>query len=130
MLCDVAERRISVGQPTVLLMGQRFVSNDAPWPQALQQLDLASLSTEEFVGALEAAAQVAGSRALVMIDAMNEGAGRNIWPNHLAAFLAPLENSPWIGVVLTVRSSFEEFTLPADVRARATVVAPLRIHGA
>ena len=122
LLCDVARRRISAGRPTVLLMGQRFVSNDEPWSQALKQLDLSSLSAEEFVGALEAAAQAAGSRALVMIDALNEGAGRKIWPSHLAAFLAPLENSPWIGVVLAVRSSFEEVILPADVRSRAAIV--------
>ena len=122
LLCDVASQRVSAGRPTVLLMGQRFVSNDVPWSQALQQLDLPSLSAEEFVGALEAAAQAAGSRALVMIDAINEGAGRNIWPSHLAAFLAPLERSPWIGVVLAVRLSFEELILPADVRSRAAVV--------
>ena len=129
LLCDLASRRISAGRPTVLLMGQRFVSSDAPWSQALQQLDLPNLSVEEFVGALEAAAQAADSRALVMIDAMNEGAGRNVWPSHLAAFLAPLERSPWIGVVLTVRSSFEEFTLPADVRTRAAVVIHLGFTG-
>ena len=122
LLCDVASQRVSAGRPTVLLMGQRFVSSDVPWSQALQQLDLSSLSAEEFVGALEAAAQAAGSRALVMIDAINEGAGRNIWPSHLGAFLAPLESSPWIGVVLTVRSPFEKFILPADVHSRATVV--------
>ena len=110
-------------------MGQRFVSNDVPWSQVLQQLDLSSLSAEEFVGALEAVAQAAGSRALVMIDAINEGAGRNIWPSHLGAFLAPLESSPWIGVVLTVRSSFEKFILPADVHSRATVVTHSGFEG-
>ena len=122
LLCDLARQRVFAGRPTVLLMGQRFVSNDVPWSQALWQLDLSSLSAEEFVGALEAAAQTAGSRALVMIDAINEGAGRIIWPSHLAVFLACLERSPWIGVVLSVRSSFEELVLPADVRSRAAVV--------
>ena len=48
LLCDVASQRVSAGRPTVLLMGQRFVSNDVPWSQALQQLDLSSLSAEEF----------------------------------------------------------------------------------
>ena len=122
LLCDLARRRVSAGRPTVLLMGQRFVSNDAPWSQALQQLDLAGLSAEKFVGAIEAAAQAAGARALLAIDAVNEGAGRNIWPSHLAGFLAHLERSPWIGVVLAVRSSFEELVLPADVGSRAVVV--------
>ena len=40
LLCDIARHRIESGRPTVLLMGQRFVSPDAPWTQALQQLDL------------------------------------------------------------------------------------------
>jgi hypothetical protein len=122
LLCDVARQRVAASRPTVLLMGQRFVSADAPWTQAIQQLDLPGLAAEEFVGALEAAAQAAGCRALVLIDALNEGSGRLIWPSHLAAFLAHLERSPWIGVLLSVRSSYEEIVVPEDVRARAVPV--------
>jgi hypothetical protein len=122
LLCDVARQRVAAGRPTVLLMGQRFVSADAPWTQALQQLDLPCLSAEEFVGALEASAQAAGCRALVLIDAINEGSGRLIWPSHVAAFLAHLERSPWIGVLLSVRSSYEEIVVPEEVRARAVRV--------
>ncbi len=122
LLCDVARQRIAKDRPTVLLMGQRFVSTDAPWTQALQQLDLTTLSTEEFVGAIETAAQVANCRALVLIDAINEGSGRLIWPSHLAAFLAHPERSPWIGVLLSIRTSYEESLIPEEVRARAVVV--------
>jgi hypothetical protein len=122
LLCDVARERVAAGRPTVLLMGQRFVSNDAPWPQALQHLDMAGLSAEEFVGALESAAQAAGSRALLLIDALNEGAGRVIWPSHLAAFVAYLERSPWLGLVLSIRSSYEEIVVPTEVRTRAAAV--------
>jgi hypothetical protein len=122
LLCDVARQRVEANRPTLLLMGQRFVSQDIPWAQAIQQLDLPGLSAEEFVGALEAAAQAAGCRALVMIDALNEGAGRLIWPSHLAAFLAHLERSPWIGVLLSVRSAYEEIVVPDAVRAKATTI--------
>jgi hypothetical protein len=122
LLCDVARERIAAGRPTVLLMGQRFVSNDEPWKQALQQLDLANLSAGEFVGALESAAEAADSRALVIIDAINEGCGRTIWPSNLPAFLAHVQRSPWIGVVLSVRSSYEEIIVPEGVRKRAEVL--------
>jgi len=122
LLCDVARQRIASGLPTILLMGQQFLSNDTPWSQALQHLDLAHISAEEFVGALEAAAQAANSRALLMIDALNEGTGRTIWPNHLTAFLAHVERSPWIGVVLAVRSSYQEIIIPEEVRKRAVTV--------
>jgi hypothetical protein len=119
LLCDVATRRLQEGRPTVLLMGQRFISVEEPWTQALQQLDLAGLSVEEFVGALEAAAEAAGCRALVLVDALNEGAGRRIWPVHLAAFLAHLERSPWIAVVVAVRSPYEKLVVPEEIRSRA-----------
>ena len=36
LLCDIAKQRVDASAPTVLLMGQRFVSAEAPWPQALQ----------------------------------------------------------------------------------------------
>ena len=64
-----------------------------------------------------------------MIDALNEGAGRDIWPSNLAAFLSHLERSPWIGVVLTVRSAFEDLVLPEDVRSRAAVVTHSGFEG-
>ena len=118
LLCDVARRRLAVGRPTVVMMGQRFTGAEDPWTQALAQLDMAGVPVEDFVGALESAAQAAGARALVMIDALNEGRGSKLWPAHLPAFLARLERSEWIGVVLTVRSSYEEM-LPAEVRSRA-----------
>jgi len=122
LLCDVVKLRVEAHQPTVLLMGQRFVSNDAPWSQVLQHLDLAGLSAEEFIGALEASAQASGERALIAIDAINEGTGRTVWPTHLAAFLAQVERSPWLGVVLSVRSSYEDVVIPAEVRDRALLV--------
>lgn len=122
LLCDVARRRNAAGHPTVLLMGQRFTSDQPPWIQALQQLDLVSLSAEEFVGALEAAAQAADSRALLIVDAINEGKRRHIWPSHLAAFLTSIARSPWIGLVLSVRSSYEKLVVPSEVRERVLAV--------
>ncbi|MGH7773697.1 MAG: AVAST type 2 anti-phage system protein Avs2 [Candidatus Binatia bacterium] len=122
LLCDITRARLRDGRPTVLLMGQRFLSNENPWMQALQHLDLAHLSAEEFVGALEAAAQTAGCRALVLIDALNEGAGRRIWPEHLTAFLAHLSRSAWISIVLAVRSSYEQMVIPEEIRRRAVKI--------
>lgn len=122
LLCDITDRRIKEGYPTVLLMGQRFTIESEPWIQVLRQLDISNLSAEEFVGSLEAVAQTAGCRALVLIDALNEGAGRLIWPSHLEAFLAHLERSPWIGIVLSVRSSYEQLIVSEEIRERAAIV--------
>ena len=119
LLCDVATRRLAKKSPTVILMGQRFTTSDPPWTQAREQLDLPQVSAQEFVGALEAAAQAAGTRALFMIDAINEGRGHEIWPVHLVDLLAHLRASPWVGVVLSVRTPFIDHIVPKEVRQSA-----------
>ena len=88
----------------------------------LQQLGLQGKSPEQFIGALEAAAQAYDCRALVMIDALNEGRGREIWPSHLASFLARMERSPWIGAVFSVRTSYEEDIIKDEVKDRSVVL--------
>ncbi len=122
LLCDLASKRHKAGLPTVLLMGQRFLQPAEPWTQVLQQLDLAKWSAEDFVGALEAVAQTSNTRVLVMIDALNEGAGRAIWPDHMSAFLQMIARSPWIAVAVSVRSNYEDLVLPASLIESATRV--------
>ena len=129
LLCDVAKRRVKESLPTVLLMGQRFTTTDDPWSQVLSHLGLNRVSIEEFVGALEEAAQNAGHRALFMIDAINEGQGRTIWPAHLAAFLAEIERSPWIAVVLSVRTTYKEVIVPDKIRERDVWVTHMGFEG-
>ena len=122
LLCDVARRRIAADAPTVLLMGQQFTDWSDPWTQALQHLNIGNANAEEFIGRLEASAQVANRKSLLIIDAVNEGHGRKIWPPNMSAFLTQVERSPWVGVILSVRSSYEESVIPADVRERAITV--------
>jgi hypothetical protein len=122
LLCDIAKKRVEEGLPTILLLGQQFMSDDPPWTQALAHLDLRDRSTKEIVGALECASQRAQRRVLVIVDALNEGNGGALWPSHLAAFLAELQSSPWIAVVLSVRSPLEEAVVPEDVLKSAVRV--------
>lgn len=129
VLCDVARQRITAGRPTVLAMGQRFSGKDDPWRQLLQQLDLPDWTAAEFIGALEAAAIAAGVRALIILDALNEGEGRAIWPAHLDASLRTIARSPWLGVALSVRAGYEEAVVPDAVRQRAVRVEHLGFTG-
>ena len=129
LLCDFARRRLDAGAPTVLLMGQRFTDTSEPWNQALQQLGMHGTKIEEFVGALEAAAQVSNSRALVIIDALNEGRGLDIWPSHLSPFLARLESSPWIGVVMSVRTTYQGDIVRQELRDRAASLTHVGFAG-
>ena len=122
LFCDVARQRLNEGRPTILLMGQQFTSAENPWTQALSLLGLSGISPTEFIGALEVAAQVAGEKALVMVDALNEGRGRQLWQPHASAFVDRLLASDWIAVALSVRSSYEHFVIPDVVDERAVRV--------
>lgn len=122
LLCDFANQRIEHGLPTVLLMGQQFGTSDDPWRQALSHLDLFTLDAERFAGALEAAAQSTKTRALVIVDALNERRGLEIWPNHLPAFVSYLDQSPWIDVLLSVRSTYIAELVPEHILGRAVVI--------
>ena len=116
MVADTALRRAVRGSPTVLLLGQHLGAGPV-WPQLCQQLDLA-ISANDLLAALGVAARVRGrGRALLIIDAINEGAGADVWPDRLAGFLADCAAHPWVAVVLTVRDTYRREVLPAkDLR--------------
>jgi hypothetical protein len=85
LFCDVAIRRVQSHMPTVLLIGGDF-NLDEPWTQIIRQLGL-TCTRDEFLGSLEAAAQANGERALILIDALNEGQGKLLWTKYLAGIL-------------------------------------------
>jgi len=110
LFCDVAKQRVGFGLSTVLLLGGQFTKEE-PWSQITTLLGL-SCTKEEFLGALEASAQAQGSRALIFIDALNEGEGKYLWNKHLAGMLTTLSRYPWIGIAISVRSSYQDVVVP------------------
>ena len=107
LLCDFAARHHKTDAPVILLMGQKFTSNDDPKQQMLAHLDHRQEGNfEEFIGALESAAQAANHRALIIIDAINEGKGTALWQPHLTTFLDSIIPSKWIGIALSIRSDY------------------------
>lgn len=115
LFCDIAQKRIAAGLPTLLLMGQRFTQAE-PWMQMIQQLGLPTTSTrDDLLGALQASAQAKNARALILIDALNEGDGKKIWFNHLPAMLQTLSRYPWISIAVSVRSTYEHIVIPDEL---------------
>ena len=106
----------------MLLLGQRFLTTDDPWVQAMQQLHLGTVEPEQFLGALDIAAQAADAPALLMIDAINEGQGPALWPNHLGSFLGTVKRFPRISCIISVRSTYDDAVMPEHVRADAIEV--------
>jgi hypothetical protein len=114
LFCDLAEKRIRCGLPTVVLLGEQF-NDDEPWTQIIKLLSLSCSRKEELLGALEAAGQCVGSRALILIDALNEGEGKRLWQKHLGGLLSTLADYRWVGIAISVRTSYEPIVVPAHL---------------
>ncbi len=106
LLADIAEKRLKQHQYTILLLGQNF-NNDEPWLQIKNQLQL-SCNNDTFLSSLDAKAESSGSRILFFIDAINEGDGKRLWSNCLAGFITAIRKYPHLGVVFSIRTSYEK----------------------
>ena len=111
LLGDVAKERLKNDQPTLLLLGQLFRDSNSVWLSILNQLGL-SCTKGELLSSLNRIGQQTGVRVLIMIDALNEGNGKEIWPNELAGFIHDISKYPHIGLALTVRTSYFRTIIP------------------
>lgn len=129
LLCQVARDRTAQEYPMIVILGEQLANTD-PWREVLSVLDL-SCDSDEFLGALNSAAEARAIRSLLMIDALNEGEGRAMWERSLPGFLARLSRYPWVGVVLTVRKSYEDAVVrPNGLRDKLVRVQHLGFRGA
>ncbi|QRE76828.1 hypothetical protein [Methylobacterium aquaticum] len=115
LLADACQHQIDAGNPAILILSHLLRDED-PWLQIVASLDLPRhLRVEEFLGALNSAAQAAGVRALVAIDGINERGGQTLWSSRLAGFLHDVQPYPWISVVLSCRTTYLDATIPVEL---------------
>lgn len=113
LFCDVAKRRLEQGLPTIILLGQHFNQSE-PWNQILQRLQLPFSNRDEFLAALNTTGSNIGKRALILIDALNEGEGKRLWRNELSGILRVLEDYPYIGLGVSCRTSYKPIVIPGE----------------
>ena len=123
LLADVADSHIRHGLPAVLTLGSSFSDAD-PWRQITEQLGLTNITPDAVLGALDAAAEAAGTRALVMVDAINERNGIAVWSARLAPFLAVADRFAHVAVLISCRTTF----LPYVVSALDETTLPRLAH--
>lgn len=115
LLADACQHQIEAGAPALLIVSH-LLKDEEPWAQIIKGLDLPRhLRVEEFLGALNAAAEAAGVRALVVVDGLNERDGQALWSARLPTFLHDVEAFPHISVVLSCRTTYVEATIPSEL---------------
>ena len=115
LLADIAFNRMNINKSCILLLGQHFTTDEPPWAQILRNSLRLSCNEKQLLGALNAKAEAQGERLLFFIDAINEGRGRYFWKDHICGFVSEFKNYPWIGLVLSIRSSYEEVLILEEI---------------
>jgi hypothetical protein len=115
LFCDVAQHRVEHGLPTILLLGEQFAADDF-WGEVIKSLGL-RCTRDEFFGALESAAESAGTRALIFVDAINE-ADQIKWDNVLPRLLESVSRRPRLGIAVSCRASYERPIVRKDLVPR------------
>lgn len=108
LVADFGHKQLDAGRPFILVLSGSLTDGD-PWEQIRGQLDLAQVTTAEFLGTLDAAAEAANCRAVLVIDALNERHGIALWESRLPGFIRLVQKFPRLALVLTVRSTYFRF---------------------
>jgi hypothetical protein len=119
LLCNTIDSLLRTGVPAILLLGEQFHSGE-PFTQILSLLGL-NCTRDEFLGAFDAAAEAAGVRAVLIIDALNEGEGLKIWRHHFSSFLAHVRRWPRLAVCISIRNGYQKAVLPDSVTEKTLV---------
>lgn len=120
LLCDISLHRTENGQPTIFLLGSQYGGGN-PIELIKDAIDLKGHSDTRILGAIDAAGEASGSRALIVIDAINEGSHREDWHNYIISFLSDVSKFNNIAILLSCRSTYLRYILPENINENRLV---------
>jgi hypothetical protein len=106
-LLRAVDGNLQRGRPALAILGQRL-SDKNWWPAVADTLGGMAVASDEFLQALDSMAEARRSRALVVIDAINESQSPKRWREELPAMLAQFQKYPHVAVVLSYRSDYRD----------------------
>jgi len=116
LLCDIARQRLQVDTPALLVMASSL-------PTVPDLLDGIALSTglaasgAELLNQLGRLGKATNTRALLMIDAINEG-NQEAWRKQLARLAGSVSQLPHLGLVVSCRRPFDEAIVTEQAASR------------
>jgi hypothetical protein len=110
----VAEQRICMGLPTVLVLGQSL-SNMLFWEQVGGVLGLEARTGDEVLGLLNAVGERKGERVFLLFDAINEGVGADYWRKNLTDIVSLIQKYPYLSAVFSCRDEYIQYAIPESL---------------
>lgn len=113
LLGDIANERIKNNLPTLLLLGQHFQSSKTIEENILNLLHLDCSFIDLLINLDKISSQI-GSRVLILIDAINEGAGSDLWNSQIAGFISIIRKYKGVGIAISIRSTYFDDIITND----------------
>lgn len=105
LLGDIAQNRLDKGMPSILLLGQHFKASMGVEQNIINLLGIKQ-GFEQTLNSLNQIGEQLNERVPILIDAINEGAGINLWKDEILGLIKSVTNYPYLGLVLTVRTTY------------------------
>lgn len=107
LLGNIAQHATAEGRKAILILGQHLTTDNL-WRQIITRLELGDVTADVFLKTFSAAAEATGKPGLLLIDAINEGAGRKLWHSELAGLIGKLRQYENIILVISCRSEYRK----------------------
>ncbi|MCR5803733.1 MAG: hypothetical protein K6G47_05685 [Clostridia bacterium] len=117
LLASSAQKTLEQGNPTLLLLGQTFISEDPIEVQiinGLVELDN-NVSFDSLLAVMDEKAFLNNSYAPVYIDAINETCYKQVWQTSINRLLATVKHYSNILLVVSLRNKFEQLVFSEKV---------------
>ncbi len=116
LLCDIARQRLKTGAPALLVMARSLPTRSDLLDGIASSTGLAA-SGAELLNQLERLGKATNTRALLMIDAINEG-NQEAWRNQLPRLARRVSERPHVGLVVSCRRPFDEAIVTEHAASR------------
>lgn len=104
LIGDMVTQRKRAHEPSILLLGQHFTLSSDPLSQIRELLDI-KCKKEKLLKQLNNYGKRIGEPVVIFIDAINEGAGDELWRKFLLDFLQEIESCEYLRLVISFRIS-------------------------
>jgi hypothetical protein len=116
LLCDIARQRLQADTPALLVMASALPTGTDLLDGIAATTGLAA-SGEELLNELDRVGKATNTRALLMIDAINEG-NQGAWRKQLPRLARRVSQLPHVGLVVSCRRPFDEAIVTEQAAAR------------
>lgn len=116
LLCDIARQRLQANTPALLVMASALPTGPDLLDGIAATTDLAA-SGEELLTELDRLGTATNTRALLMIDAINEG-NQGDWRKQLPRLARRVSQLPHVALVVSCRRPFDEAIVTEQAEAR------------